>query len=76
MGDSVAVEGTSGHDIGIVSLKGELVRLQMRKKKVNIDSEEAKTLYRHASELDLQNGKLPEIEKKVVCIVLAKWLII
>ena len=40
MGDSVAVEGTSGHDIGIVSLKGELVRLQMRKKKVEIESEE------------------------------------
>ena len=38
MGDSVAVEGTSGHDIGIVSLKGELVRLQMRKKKVKIES--------------------------------------
>ena len=54
MGDCVAVEGTSGHDIGIVSLKGELVRLQMRKKKVKIESEEVKILYRHASELDLQ----------------------
>ena len=54
MGDSVAVEGTSGHDIGIVSLKGELVRLQMRKKKVRIDSEEIKILYRHASTLDLE----------------------
>lgn len=54
MGDNVAVEGTSGHDIGVVSLKGELVRLQMRKKKIKIDGENVKTLYRHASELDLQ----------------------
>ena len=30
MGDTVAVEGSPGHDIGVVSLKGELVRLQMR----------------------------------------------
>ena len=30
MGDIVAVEGTSGHDIGIVSLGGELVKVQMK----------------------------------------------
>ena len=64
MGDSVAVEGTSGHDIGIVSLKGELVRLQMRKKKVNIESEEVKTLYRHASELDLQKWETARNREK------------
>ena len=54
MGDNVAVQGTSGHDIGVVSLKGELVRLQMRKKNIKVDSEKIKTLYRHASELDLE----------------------
>ena len=64
MGDSVAVEGTSGHDIGIVSLKGELVRLQMRKKKVKIESEEVKTLYRHASELDLQKWETARNREK------------
>ena len=64
MGDSVAVEGTSGHDIGIVSLKGELVRLQMRKKKVKIESEEVKTLYRHASELDLQKWETAKNREK------------
>ena len=58
MGDSVAVEVTSGHDIGVVSLKGELVRLQMRKKKVKIDSEEIKTLYRHATPLDLEKWEV------------------
>ena len=64
MGDCVAVEGTSGHDIGIVSLKGELVRLQMRKKKVKIESEEVKTLYRHASELDLQKWETARNREK------------
>ena len=58
MGDSVAVEVTSGHDIGVVSLKGELVRLQMRKKKVKIDSEEIKTLYRLATPLDLEKWEV------------------
>ena len=64
MGDCVAVEGTSGHDIGIVSLKGELVRLQMRKKKVDIQSKEVKTLYRHASELDLQKWETARNREK------------
>ena len=58
MGDTVAVEGSPGHDIGIVSLKGELVRLQMRKKKVAEDSEEVKVLYRHASETDIEKWVL------------------
>ena len=58
MGDTVAVEGSPGHDIGIVSLKGELVRLQMRKKKVAVDSEEVKVLYRHASETDIEKWVL------------------
>ena len=64
MGDNVAVEGTSGHDIGVVSLKGELVRLQMRKKKIKIDSENIKTLYRHASELDLQKWETARNREK------------
>ena len=33
-GDIVAVESSPGHDIGIVSMVGELVRFQLRKKNV------------------------------------------
>jgi cell fate regulator YaaT (PSP1 superfamily) len=58
MGDTVAVEGSPGHDIGVVSLKGELVRLQMRKKKIKEDSEQVKVLYRHASESDIEKWAL------------------
>ena len=40
------------------------MRLQMRKKKVNIESEEVKTLYRHASELDLQKWETARNREK------------
>ena len=33
IGDIVAVETSPGHDIGVVSLTGELVKVQMRKRK-------------------------------------------
>ena len=64
MGDNVAVEGSPGHDIGVVSLKGELVRLQMRKKKIGIDGEKVKTLYRHASEIDLEKWETARNREK------------
>ena len=52
-GDVVAVESMSGHDIGIVSLSGELCRLQMKKKKgFNIDN--VKRLYRRAKATDIE----------------------
>ncbi|MEE4000035.1 regulatory iron-sulfur-containing complex subunit RicT [Tenacibaculum sp. FZY0031] len=53
MGDVVAVEGSSGHDVGIVSLAGELVRVQMKKRKITVDSDEVKKIYRKASQKDI-----------------------
>ncbi len=53
IGDIVAVEGSPGHDIGIVSLTGELVKLQMKKKKQDADSKEIKKLYRKATQRDI-----------------------
>ena len=53
MGDIVAVEGSPGHDIGIVALAGELVKVQMKKKSVTIDSEDIKKIYRKASQEDI-----------------------
>ena len=52
IGDIVATEASPGHDIGIVSLTGELVKMQMRKKKVKDDNEIAK-IYRKASQRDI-----------------------
>lgn len=54
VGDMVAVEGTPGHDIGEVSMAGELVRFQMRKKNITEGSPEIKTLYRTARPVDLE----------------------
>ncbi|MEP7265089.1 MAG: regulatory iron-sulfur-containing complex subunit RicT [Bacteroidota bacterium] len=54
VGDMVAVEGSPGHDIGEISMAGELVRFQMRKKNITEGSPEIKTLYRIARPVDLE----------------------
>ena len=54
IGDIVATQAKSGHDIGMVTLTGELVRVQMKRKKVNIDdSENVLKIYRKASQKDI-----------------------
>lgn len=65
MGDVVAVEGSPGHDIGIVSLGGELVKVQMKKRKVVEDSEDVKKIFRKASQKDIdiwQTAREKELE--------------
>lgn len=52
IGDIVATEASPGHDIGIVTLTGELVKIQMKKKGENPDKELAK-IYRKASQRDI-----------------------
>ena len=52
-GDIVAVEATPGHDIGVVTLPGRLVPLQI--KKANLKSEqEIKRVYRKAKPVDME----------------------
>ncbi|MCB0760760.1 MAG: hypothetical protein KDC12_04485 [Flavobacteriales bacterium] len=53
IGDVVAVESSPGYDVGIVSLTGELVRIQMRKKNVK-DNHEIRKVLRKANEADIQ----------------------
>lgn len=60
-GDAVVVEVPNGHHIGYVSLQGELVRLQMQKKKIANDGE-IKKIYRLAHQKDLE--KLEEVKKR------------
>lgn len=54
IGDIIAVEASPGHDIGIVTLAGELVWYQMKKKKVNPASDEVKKVYRKAKPSDIE----------------------
>lgn len=60
MGDVVAVEGSPGHDIGAVSLTGELVRLQMKKKRLNVESSEVKKLYRKSNQRDIDLWRMAQ----------------
>jgi len=54
IGDIVATQAKSGHDIGMVTLTGELVRVQMKRKKVDIDdAENVLKIYRKASQKDI-----------------------
>jgi len=60
-GDAIIVEAPTGHHLGHVSMQGELVRLQMQKKKVANDDEILK-IYRLANQKDLE--KFEEIKKR------------
>nr|WP_320117602.1 regulatory iron-sulfur-containing complex subunit RicT [uncultured Marinifilum sp.] len=53
-GDVIAVEASPGHDIGIVSLTGDLVVEQMRKQKLDTNTYEAKKIYRKAKPVDIE----------------------
>lgn len=53
IGDIVATQAQSGHDIGMVTLTGELVRVQMKRKKESFKEEEAPKIYRKASQKDI-----------------------
>jgi cell fate regulator YaaT (PSP1 superfamily) len=54
--DIVVVQTFGGYDIGHVSLTGELVRLQLKKYRVNIDGI-SKKIYRKATAVDVEKWK-------------------
>lgn len=53
IGDVVATQAQSGHDVGMVTLTGELVRVQMKRKNISEDDPEAQKIYRKASQKDI-----------------------
>ncbi len=53
IGDVVATEASPGHDIGIVTLTGELVRVQMTRKKEPLKVDDLPKIYRKASQKDI-----------------------
>ena len=53
-GDIVAVEAALGHDIGVVSLSGELVKEQIRIKRVDLERNPLKKVYRKAKPHDIE----------------------
>jgi cell fate regulator YaaT (PSP1 superfamily) len=67
-GDIVAVEGVSGFDVGTVSLTGELVRMQLKKKGVKEDNPEIKRILRIATDSDITKWKETKSREKEVLI--------
>lgn len=58
VGDLVAVEGNPGHDIGVVTLTGELVHKQMKRHRVTLNNNgDFRKIYRHAKAADLEKWK-------------------
>lgn len=53
IGDIVATEASPGHDIGQVTLTGELVRVQMKKKRIKEAVDELPKIYRKAGQRDI-----------------------
>ncbi len=65
-GDIVAVEASPGHDIGIVTLTGEVVRLQMRKKGIDHKADTIKKVYRRARLSDIEKWlNVVDLEERV-----------
>lgn len=53
VGDVVIVEAQSGFDVGVISVTGELSRIQLQKKEPNFKAHEARKVLRHASQEDI-----------------------
>lgn len=53
-GEVVAVEASPGHDIGIVTLVGQLVEIQMKRKKIDLSKKDLKRVFRHARTTDIE----------------------
>lgn len=56
-GEMVAVEGVNGFDVGMVNMSGELVRLQLKKHKIDEFNPDIKKVLRRATENDLVKMK-------------------
>ena len=56
-GDIVAVEASPGHDIGIVSLTGELVWRKLKQEGITPEDTEFKKIYRKAKEADIEKWR-------------------
>ncbi len=61
-GDRVVVEATMGQDMGVVTLTGRLVILQIKKNHINMERYEVKRVYRKARATDIE--KYEEVKAK------------
>jgi cell fate regulator YaaT (PSP1 superfamily) len=63
-GELITVEGVSGFDVGEVSLTGEIVRIQMKKKGVDEFNPDMKKILRHSTDRDIEIWKQNKTREK------------
>ena len=76
-GDLITVEGVGGFDVGEVSLTGEIVRLQLKKRGVKEDNPEMKKVLRLSTDRDIESlkqNKAREAEAVIRSRAIAKQL--
>jgi len=66
MGDIVAVQAEKGHDVGVITLLGELVKIQMKKKNINHDSGDNLGIYRIASQKDIDVWQISRDKEEAI----------
>ncbi|HZI68431.1 MAG: PSP1 domain-containing protein [Ginsengibacter sp.] len=67
-GDIIAVEGISGFDVGTVNLTGELVRIQLKKKRIDEKTAEFKRVLRLATDNDISKWKETKAREREVLV--------
>ena len=67
-GDIVAVEGVSGFDVGTINLTGELVRIQLKKKRIDENTAEFKKVLRLATDSDISKWKETKARERQVLV--------
>jgi cell fate regulator YaaT (PSP1 superfamily) len=67
-GELVTVEGVAGFDVGEVSLTGELVRLQLKKRGIPEDSPEIRKILRRSGSMDIDKWKESKGREKEILI--------
>jgi cell fate regulator YaaT (PSP1 superfamily) len=65
-GELVTVEGVNGFDVGEVSLSGELVRMQLKKKGINEFSDEIKKILRRSNEREIEAFRISKDREPAV----------
>ncbi|HSN07460.1 MAG TPA: regulatory iron-sulfur-containing complex subunit RicT [Hanamia sp.] len=67
-GDIVAIEGISGFDVGTVNVTGELVRIQLKKKRIDENTADFKKILRLATDSDIAKWKETKARERQVLV--------
>ena len=75
VGDVVATQAESGYDIGMITLTGELVKVQMDKKKIDYSQENPKITYRKASQKEIDKWSNLRDQEEAIKVKARKYAI-